>query len=387
MTAEIDRAFPHATLVPPTIGYGRADMRVVLAIALAGCHLVERNEIVRPGTSERVTLKDRPVARRATIQLTDAGMLRFVEPLECPTENLIQQTAGTETVTRPNLATFVVGIVATSVGAISTIRGLSDADPGGSPFTYAGLGLLAVGAPFAVGPWIGNGTVTVEGAPRPTIRTPGPAEPCGERAVSAKTATIRVRGVELHGAVGKDGVFAVSPYTIVDAYEVSNVPMWDLAATLDGDRTKQLAAMIDGGALATRAKAFLATAKFETRIEPMRLVPGLVAGALRVGMMATGDGIRIVLPIRNDGPGPAWALRGHVTASGAPAIDGRVIYFGSIAKGETREVEFTIPISPDAATALRNASIDLSVELRDAHGTAPATPIRFRGPLLVDPTR
>lgn len=387
MASEIDGSFAHVALLTP--GIFADAMRVAVLIAgLAGCHVVERNDLVRPGTTERVTLRDRPVTRRPTIQLTDAGMLRFVEPLECPTENVVQQTAGTETVTRPNLATFVVGIIATSVGAISSIRGLSDADPGSSPFTFVGLGLLGAGAPFSIGPWLGNRTEVVEGAPRPAIRMPGPTEPCGERAVVAKTATLRVRGVELHGAIGSDGVFAVSPYTIVDAYEAANVPTWDIAATLDGDRTKQLAAMIDGGALATHAKAFLSTAKFETKVEPMRLVPGLVAGALRVGM-ATGEitAIRIVLPIRNDGPGPAWALRGHVTATGAPSIDGRVIYFGSIAKGETREAEFTIPVSTEAAAALRNAALDLSVELRDAHGTAPATPIRFRGPLLVDPTR
>ncbi len=362
-------------------------MRFGLLATLAACHLVERNEIVRPGTSERTVLRDRPTAKRPTILLTDAGTLRFVEPLECPTENIVQQTAGTEIVTKPNLATFVVGIVATSVGAIATIRGASDSDPAGSPFTYAGVALVGAGMPFAIGPWLGNGTAVVEGAPRPPIRTAGPAEPCGERAVSARTATLRVRGIEIHGSID-DGVFAVSPYAIVDAFELANVPTWDVVAVLDNDRTKQLAAMIDGGALATRAKSFLATAKFETRIEPMRLVPGLAAGTLRVNLIATPDtAVRIVLPIRNDGPGPAWALRGHINAPSAPAIDGRVIYVGAVGKGETREAELVIPLAPDAVAALRNTTIDLSVELRDAHGTAPSTPIRFRGPVIVDPTR
>jgi hypothetical protein len=42
----------------------------------------------------------------------------------------------------------------------------------------------------------------------------------------------------------------------------------------------------------------------------------------------------------------------------------------------------------DAATdALRNATTDLSIELRDAHGTAPTTPVRFRGTILVDAPR
>lgn len=365
-------------------------MRVALAIAaLAGCHLVERNQIVRPGTSEQVVVRDRPIARRPTIRITDAGQLRFVEPLECPTEQVVQQISGTEQITKPNLATFVVGIVATSIGTISTIRGASDDDPGSSPFLFGGLVLAAGGLPFAIGPWIGNRTDIVEGAPRPPLRTPGPSEACGERPVIAKTATLRVRGVEIHGALDGDGLFSISPFAIVDAYETSTVPTWDVAATLDNDRTRQVTAMLDGGALATRARGFLAAAPFDARIEPMRLVPGLVPGALRVNLIAGAGGaaIRIALPLKNDGPGPAWGVRGHLTAPTAPAIDGRVLYIGSLAKGEGREASTIIPISPDAASELRNTTIDLSLELRDAHGTAPTTPVRFRGPIIVDPTR
>ncbi|MBA2539753.1 MAG: hypothetical protein H0V17_08980 [Deltaproteobacteria bacterium] len=362
--------------------------RVTIALAsIAACHVIERNELVRPGTSERVTLRDRPIARRATIALTDTGKLRFVEPLDCPTENIVSQTAGTEILTKPNLATFVVGIVATSVGAIAAIRGLTDSDPGGSPFTYAGLGLVGAGLPFTIGPWLGNRTELVPGAPRPSVRTPGPAESCGERPVNAKFATLRARGVEIHGTIDGDGVFSVSPYTVVDAFETSTVAAWDISATLDGDRTKQVAAMIDGGSLATRARVFLLGADFDAKIEPMRLVPGLVPSTFRIGMTADAQHIRMVLPIKNDGPGPAWAVRAHVIAPGQPAIDGRVIYLGAIAKGAAREGVLVIPISPDASGALRNAAVDISIELRDAHGTAPSTPIRYRGPVIVDPTR
>lgn len=362
---------------------------VVLGIVLAGCHLVERNELVRPGATERVTLRDRPTARAATLQLTEGGQLRFVEPLDCPTENVIQQTAGTEIVTKPNLATFVVGIVATSLGGISTIRGLSDDDPGSSPFLYAGGALLAGGLPLAVGPWVGNRTEIREGAARPAVRTPGSPRPCGERTVVAKTATLRVRGIEIHGSIDSEGLFAISPFAIVDAYEPGPVPTWAVTAVIDGDRTKQISAMIDGGSFATRAKGFLAAAAFDAHVEPMRLVPGLAAGALRVGMVAAAGGtaVRIALPIKNDGPGPAWGVRGHLTAPTTPAIDGRIVYLGSLARGESREASLVIPISPDAAGEIRNAVIDVSIELRDAHGTAPALPIRFRGPVLVDPTR
>lgn len=360
-----------------------------LVLLIAGCHIVERNEIVRPGATEHTVLRGLPTARPATIQLTEAGQLRFVEPLECATENVIQQVSGTEIVTKPNLATFVVGIVATSVGAISLIRGISDKDPGGSPFLYAGLGMVGAGVPFAAGPWIGNRTEIVEGTARPSLRTPGPVERCGERAVLAKTATLKVRGLEIHGQVIDDGLFSVSPFAVIDAYETTSLPLWDVTAVLDGDRTKRFAVQIEGGAFAGRAKGFLAAAAFDAHVEPMRLVPGLVPGALRVTMVASaaGTAVRIAMPIKNDGPGPAWGVRGHIVAPTAPAIDGRVMYIGSIAKGDAREASVVIPISPDAAGDLRNATIDVSLELRDAHGTAPVTPIRFRGPLIVDPTR
>jgi len=40
------------------------------------------------------------------------------------------------------------------------------------------------------------------------------------------------------------------------------------------------------------------------------------------------------------------------------------------------------PPAPPAAAALRGQVVELSVELRDAHRTAPSTPIAFRGPLV-----
>lgn len=359
-----------------------------LAVASSACHVVERSQVTRPGKHELVVLRDRPTAKRPTVILTETGTLRFVEPLECPTEVTIHSSTGTEVITRPNLATFVVGIVAGSVGAISLIRGASDSDPAGSPFVYAGIGLLGAGLPFAIGPWLGNRTELVPGEEHPPTRHAGKPEDCGERGITARIATIKVRGVELYGTIDREGTFAVSPYAIVDAFETS-VPSWEVAATLDGDRTKQIAAIIDGGALATRAKAFLVSPGFDAKIEPMRLVPGLVPGALRVTMTTTPESsaIRITLPFKNDGPGPSWALRGHVTAPGHPGIDGRVMYIGAVAKGEAREAVLVVPVSPESAATLRNATVDLSVELRDAHGTAPAAPIRFRGTVTVDSTR
>jgi hypothetical protein len=121
------------------------------------------------------------------------------------------------------------------------------------------------------------------------------------------------------------------------------------------------------------------------KIQPMRLVPGVVPGTLRASLTQTAEGhaLRIVLPLQNSGPGETWALRGLVTST-TKAIDGRVMYIGHLAKGAATTSELLIPLSPSAAESIRNDTIELAIELRDAHGTAPATPIRFRGAVLVD---
>lgn len=359
---------------------------LAVVLALAGCHVIERNEILRPGATQRVRLAD-ATPRGATIALTDTGRFRFVEPLECKTEDVVAQVAGTEVVTKPNLATFVVGIIATAVGGIATVRGLSDSDPAGSPFTYTGIALVGGGLPFAIGPFVGNRVELVPGAERPAIRKPGPVEPCGERPIAGKTAVLRARGLEIAGRIDADGVFSVSPYALIDAF-ATTAQTWEIEATID-DGKQKLSTMIAGPTFVERAKGFLAKAPFDARIEPMRLVPGIVPGALRLSLAATVDGpaIRVVVPLKNDGPGPAWAVRAHLVAPAAPAIDGRILYAGHLPKGDVREHEMMIPINDAAASTLRNAQIDVSLELHDAHGTAPTTPIRFRGPILVDAPR
>lgn len=359
----------------------------IAMVALAGCHVTVRSEITRPIRSERVQHPERAQAGRPTIVLADTGELRFVEPLICPTEDIATTEAATEVTTRPNLATFVVGAIATAVGGVLLVRGITDEDPGSTPFTFVGATGVAAGLPLAVGPWIGNGTEL--GHPKTTgpTRQPGPEVPCGSRPLAAGRATLLARGVQIYGAI-RDGVFAISPFQIVDAFAAGSIPSWDITAYIDGS-PEPVSARIDGGALARTAPAFRAALAIDTRIEPMRLVPGIKAGTLRASLTETADGpaIRLVLPLENTGPGPAWALRGQVVAPGTPAIDGRMLYIGALAKNAVTTAELIIPIGPTAAATLRNDTIVLSIELRDAHGTAPSTPVRFRGQILVDAPR
>ncbi|MEJ7601128.1 MAG: hypothetical protein WKG01_24710 [Kofleriaceae bacterium] len=363
---------------------------LVCTVGLSGCHVTARNEITRPIKTERVPQLAGAIARPPTLVLGDAGELRFVEPLACPSEEIVTSQTAVEVTTGPNLATFVVGTIATAVGGVLLVRGLVDDDRGSNPFTYAGVAGLGVGLPFAIGPWIGNRTELRPRATGTPVRRPGPSQPCGSRALAASRATITSRGIEIHGRVDRNGGFSISAFQIVDAFDPGSVPSWDVAATVEtpaGART--VTTRLDGAGFTRSANAFLAAAKFDTRIEPMRLVPGITAGTLRASLTATADGpaVRLVLPLENAGPGPAWALRGHVIATETPAIDGRVIYIGALAKGATANAELVVPVSPAAATALRNATIAISIELRDAHGTAPSTPVRFRGQVLVDAPR
>ena len=64
-----------------------------------------------------------------------------------------------------------------------------------------------------------------------------------------------------------------------------------------------------------------------------------------------------------------------------------MLYVGHLAKGASIARELLIPLTDEAAAQIRGSTLELSVELRDAHGTAPATPIRFQGPVLGDAPR
>jgi hypothetical protein len=363
-------------------------LAVITSITLAGCHVTARNKITRPASSERLQDLERGRPVRTTMMLADTGELHFVELLVCPTEESVDNETATEVTIGPNLATFVVGAIATAVGGVLLVRGIADAEPGSTPFTYIGAAGVVGGLPLAIGPWIGNRTELGPARETSGRRHRLPDSPCGSRPLAAKSAVIQARGVEIYGRIDR-GKFAISPFQIEDAFATGSIPSWDATAVIDGD-SEVIKARIDGAALAKTAAAFRASHGIDTRVEPIRLVPGIKAGTLRASLTETADGqpmVRLVLPLENPGPGPAWQLRGHVVAPGTPAIDGRMIYIGAIPKGATRRAELLVPVSATAAEQLRNESLELSIELRDAHGTAPATPVRFRGQILVDAPR
>ena len=181
------------------------------------------------------------------------------------------------------------------------------------------------------------------------VRQPGPSQPCGERPLAARSATLDVSGLEIRGAVDRDGVFAISPYQWIDAYLAASAQPSEITALVDGaGGPRTVSAVLDARWLASHAAGFLAHADFDPAIQPLRLVPGLVAGALGVGLVTADDGaaVRVVLPLRNPGPGDAWAVRGQITAPATPAIDGRMIYVGKLARGAAVTRELVIPSRP-----------------------------------------
>lgn len=385
-----------------------------LACSIAtGCHVESRTTTTRPLAVERIAQPDGAIARRPALVWTPAGRLRFVAPLECPTEEIVRQHATLEVTRRPNLATFTVGVIAAAVGGVMLTTGLFSADAS-NLYTYAGVAGVSVGLPLAIGPWLGNRTELYASTGAQDVRRPGPSQPCGERAVAARAATLTVGGIQVHGAIDADGVFAVSPYQWIDAYGAASAVALAVTATLElagGERTVE--AVLEADAIARHAAGYLANggaeargeargevrgeargeaqfeAQFEAQIEPFQRVTGLVAGAPRASLAATDAGlaVRVSLPLRNDGPGDAWGVRGHIVAPAIAAIDGRVIYVGALRKGAAVTRELAIPVAPATASALRGQLIELAIELRDAHGTAPATPVRFRGPLVDAPPR
>ncbi len=363
---------------------------VAAAISVAGgpaCHVRTTTELTRPIATEHVIHAEGAIARRPALVWTEPGALRFVEPLECPSEELVRAHTTVETVVGPNLATFTVGVIAAAVGGVLLTSGVF-ADDRTRPPTYVGLAGLAVGLPFVIGPWLGDGTYT-RAAPAPaSLRRPGPSQPCGDRPLAARSATLEVSGLQIHGAIDRDGRFEISPFAWIDAYQAAAVPAAEVAAIIDSDGgPRTVTTVLATTAIAQHAAAYLAHADFDAAIVPLKLVPSIVAGTTRASLQVTaaGTAVRIDVPLRNDGPGDASALRGQIVAPAVPAIDGRMIYVGKLARGRSVSRTLVVPLAPGAASALRGAIVDLRIELRDAHGTAPVTPVPFRGRLGDEP--
>jgi hypothetical protein len=354
--------------------------RVVILVALTACHTRSRVVETRPGPDRYEVHADRVRALPATVVLGDGGRFRFVAPLRCAADVLVDVETSETVEVEPNLAAFVVGMIVTAAGAVALSAGLADDEPAKAGATWLGAGGVLAGAPLVIGPWFGNGVTDVPGAVK-TVRKGAGEQPCGERAVTARTASVRAGRFQAFGSVGADGTFEHSPFVFVDAFAAGDLPSLDVTADLvDEGGITTIAAVIEASALAAARDAWVAGAGLDDRVEPLRKVPRLEPGAAQVSRTSVDDRprLRVVVPIHNAGPGDAWQVRGVIGAE-HPEVDGRIAYVGAIAAGADARVELLIPLSAAADKALGAGEVELTVQLRDAHGAAPEAPVRFRG--------
>lgn len=349
------------------------------ALALAACHVTGRYQDTRRGET-RSELINEPRALPPSMEVTEDGRLRFVEPLLCPAETVTDMVTFDVERTRPNLATLVVGVIVASLGAVATASALSGDDPAGAPLAYLGPAGVIAGVPLAIGPLVGTSTVRV---PRDTqeVRKAVGEEPCGARPLRGRRATVTWDGLRAVGTIDDDGYFAVSPFSFVDAFDVGRLPALVLDVAVERDEgAVPMEIVLDAAALAGARAGFFQRAGIDASVEPLRKVPRLEPGALQVARVERDGmrGVRLVLPLGNTGPGDAQGVRLALSAA-SPELDGRFVYVGRVPARTTIEVDSVIAISDDADRALAGGELDLAVRLLDADGTAPDAPVRFRG--------
>jgi hypothetical protein len=359
-----------------------------VTVVTSGCHVTSRYTDTRRGEA-RTERTPGSVARALppSMDLDAQGRLRFVVPYICPMQTVTEMEAVDVERIRPNPAALVIGVIATSLGVVAGVAGLSSDDPFAEATTYAGVAGVAAGLPLVVGPFLGN---RVDLVPRGVqeVRAAAGEEPCGTKPLPGSRATITWSGLRVSGTIDGDGYFAVSPFAFVDAFDVGRIPALVLGIEVAQEGgTLPLEVVLDAAALAGARDGYFERTHIDAAIGTLRKVPRLEAGMLRVSRVKRdGDrGVRLVLPLTNAGPGDAYGVRLAVAAAN-PELDGRIIYVGRLPARTTIEVDGVIPVSEEADRALAS-ELEIAVLLRDAHDTAPSAPVRFRGAVLHDPSR
>jgi hypothetical protein len=365
----------------------RASLLLASIGMVDACHIAQRVADTTRGASSLVTDQMTATGGAARITVSDRGRWRFEVPLMCIAQQYVEFQNNEIVTTKPNMATFVVGIVAGAVGSVLTARGVLSDFNRQNPLNYLGPLSLATGVSFMAGPWFGNGQTDVSG---PTEKRPvGKVQvPCGTRPLPGRTAQIEFRSTKLFGTVNDNGEFSVSPFQTADVFDLATMQGWDVRATLQTqDGELSFANVIDVSVLAPLRDVFLAGADFDSRIEPVGVIPMFEPPIVYVSLANVGDeaALRVVLSVTNRG-GDSWALRARIDSS-VPEVNGRLLYIGHVGKGQTVVRELLIWLAPQAAAALRGSQLTLSAQLLDAHGTAPALPVRFSGIVLNDMPR
>jgi len=375
-------------MVPMVVRAARPVALVTALAAAAACHVTVRLDDLRPGRTEHVVHRDRARTAPPALEATADGRLRFVVPLACPANDVVEMQRSTVVETRPNLATFVVGVIVTAVGGVGTGIALSNDHPARRPLTYVAPGAVVAGLVLAIAPFVGNRRDRVYGGVDRVVRAEH-EERCGERPLSASGAVVMWHGLRMVGTIDGDGYFSRSPYEVVDAFAAGRGPDLDLGADVDlTSGHVALQAVVAARALIAGKDAYLRGLGIDAGYQPLRKVPRVEPGHLRVSR-TTRHGhpiLRVALPLKNDGPGDAWQVRG-VIGCDQPEVDGRMIYAGRVPSHGAVEAHAEIPLSVDADRALAGGDLHLTVTLADADQTVSDTPVAFDGPILNDVPR
>jgi len=344
---------------------------VSLACA-AGCHVTSRVDATLAGKTRHKLHKDQRMVLAPRLEITNAGRFRLVEPIMCKRDILVEQVTHRTTVKKPNLATVIVGILATAAGGVALLSALGDSS---GVLIGGGLVGVGVGVPLVVGPFLGN-TTTKKFVGVEMTKRGRDYQRCAARGVKVDRATLAYGSVRAHGSVAKDGTFSVRAFDLFDAFALHQLPAVEIDVTARGLKFRT---MLSASTIASGRAGFFKSLNVDPRKQRLSSVPRPRADNLVVTKLQRQGrtSIEIRTTITNKGIGDAWGVRGAISSNN-PEIDGRMVYVGHLPARASRTAAIKIELSTDKN--LDSALISLL--LLDHHGTTRKVPVKFRGPIL-----
>lgn len=380
----------HAKPSAPLATFGNMRSRAarihlgVTCTLIFGCHV--RSDVLDTRLTNTQREVDRAASHAGTARIVVApgGSLRFEVPQFCDAAENRELTTHEHTTVRPNMATFVVGLIATSVGITVSAQAFANGEVLSNPTSFAGPTATIVGATLVIGPWLGNRSEE-RFVKREYVRRPIAAQECGTRPIGPANVQLDVAGRKLVGALDENGMLDLSPFDFMDAHDPEKLESWNITAQLTtAEGSHHLEGVVEAARFATQREAFLKQRALN-QVGPFEKVATLHDSSVAAywQQSATGARVRIHAAVVNGGPGTAWALRAALSAN-VPELDGRVIYFGNVPKNGSAERDVFVPIAPQVAAALKGTPLVLGLTFNDEYGSVAPTPAQYSGMMLVD---
>ncbi len=343
---------------------------LVACVALVGCHVTRRStESVESSRSLRPLL-DTAKPHGEAVVVTPDGRLRFVEPLVCKAEVVVEGEKFEVVSEQENLATVVVGIIAASIGGVALFAGLASDD--GDATAAAGALGLAIGGPMTLAPFFGRSKSRRSIGKTRYVKGTRDGQPCGDKPIAADRAILEIANQRVYGTVDANGEFSVPVFEFLDAFAPPHVQALRLKVVIPHEIVpRKLESTLDAETLAAGRDGFFRAAGVDAETPPLQKVPSISFD----NPTAThgDDGVTLGLTIKNDGPGAAYGVRAR-TQSRYPYLDGRILYVGRLDRGATATPSLTVRI-PDTAVP---ASTVVTIYVDDADKTAPSYSLTTR---------